>query len=113
MNRANWFKLTSSGILLPQIEPVRRFWAMNTLVTPLNQWYANRLQMEDWDYTGKKEEVYSLMYVWKDAKEGEKYTLGRVANSKEGFEIYGGISINFDFLRQAQLRMGTRLVPHL
>ena len=42
MNRFDWFKLTSSGILLPTLEPIRRVWGMNWspsvwLATP-NEW---------------------------------------------------------------------------
>ena len=31
MNRFDWFKLTSSGILLPTLEPVKRFWSIGSL----------------------------------------------------------------------------------
>jgi hypothetical protein len=38
MNRGNFFKLTASGIAIPALEPVRRFWALGGEARDLDYW---------------------------------------------------------------------------
>ena len=34
MNRFDWLKLTSAGLLVPQVEPVKRFWNVDLDISP-------------------------------------------------------------------------------
>ena len=38
MNRGNFFKLTASGIALPALDPVRRYWALGSVAKTLEYW---------------------------------------------------------------------------